>query len=84
MIEFDMTWSHDQVEEKLKSLFPEAFSWLKVLHSRSPIHGSQWRLVCKEHSFYVDNVDKPTGRDVWQVCQRDRVKSLDRTVYIGN
>ncbi|KAF9441545.1 hypothetical protein P691DRAFT_854057 [Macrolepiota fuliginosa MF-IS2] len=44
LIEFDTLWNHDQVEAKLKILFPNAFSWLKL--SWQPVFsGSQWCLI---------------------------------------
>ncbi|KAF9443155.1 hypothetical protein P691DRAFT_788418 [Macrolepiota fuliginosa MF-IS2] len=59
-----------KVEAKLVILFSDAFFWLKL--SWQPVFsGSQWHLICKEHSYSVDNVDWPTGLDILQHLQKE-------------
>lgn len=86
---FDMTWTHQQVEEKLSSLFPTAFSWLHQealpVSSSDRFFGPTWRILCKvQRGLHVDNCDAPTGRDIHTLCHRDHKTSSEKSwLFLG-
>lgn len=86
---FDTTWSHEQVEEKLSSLFPAAFTWLHEealpVSSSDRLFGPAWRILCKvQHGLYVDNCDAPSGQDIQMLCHRDSKSNHEKSwLFLG-
>ena len=62
-IPFGLSWTYEQVDEKLRQLFPELFDYLD---STSPVYGSDM------HRPNCDDLDSDQPLPPWLLCFRKR------------
>lgn len=92
-ISFDKNWTHEQVVEKLKSLFPTLFNYFAALplevnnsdHPMDTLFAPQWMLLVKQRtSLHVLNqFPKPNGMTIFRNTCLSRVGFKNQHLFLG-
>ena len=91
-ITFDIDWTSEQVQQKLRMLFPTLFMWLNrdtesSLASRHhfPVFCQPWVICFRERTRLevVNHITHPTGKDLDRNSRGMRVSWKQRVLYLG-